>query len=173
MLRSFLSHRARMSLYGINQKASFPFITILYTVKLSDADCDRLARKCGKHGLTIGALAVSADYSFIVPTGTMIVHPVRSTGMFIGVMQSYRNMEKTQDRITKFIASHSNITQDRLLELMLDSSQLVKDVGTMLEGEQAVKEGMIDEVGGIKEAFAKLHSLIDKEKEKQEKNLMT
>ena len=77
------------------------------------------------------------------------------------------------DRITKFIASHSNITQDRLLELMLDSSQLVKDVGTMLEGEQAVKEGMIDEVGGIKEAFAKLHSLIDKEKEKQEKNLMT
>ena len=126
----------------------------------------------GSHSIG-GPLAVSADYSFIVPTGTMIVHPVRSTGMFIGVMQSYRNMEKTQDRITKFIASHSNITQDRLLELMLDSSQLVKDVGTMLEGEQAVKEGMIDEVGGIKEAFAKLHSLIDKEKEKQEKNLMT
>jgi ATP-dependent protease ClpP protease subunit len=122
----------------------------------------------GSHSIG-GPLAVSADYSFIVPTGTMIVHPVRSTGMFIGVMQSYRNMEKTQDRITKFI----NITQDRLLELMLDSSQLVKDVGTMLEGEQAVKEGMIDEVGGIKEAFAKLHSLIDKEKEKQEKNLMT
>ena len=118
----------------------------------------------GSHSIG-GPLAVSADYSFIVPTGTMIVHPVRSTGMFIGVMQSYRNMEKTQDRITKFIASHSNITQDRLLELMLDSSQLVKDVGTMLEGEQAVKEGMIDEVGGIKEAFAKLHSLIDKEKE--------
>ena len=126
----------------------------------------------GSHSIG-GPLAVSADYSFIVPTGTMIVHPVRSTGMFIGVMQSYRNMEKTQDRITKFIASHSNITQDRLLELMLDSSQLVKDVGTMLEGEQAVKEGMIDEVGGLKEAFAKLHSLIDKEKEKQEKNLMT
>ena len=98
----------------------------------------------GSHSIG-GPLAVSADYSFIVPTGTMIVHPVRSTGMFIGVMQSYRNMEKTQDRITKFIASHSNITQDRLLELMLDSSQLVKDVGTMLEGEQAVKEGMIDE----------------------------
>ena len=77
----------------------------------------------GSHSIG-GPLAVSADYSFIVPTGTMIVHPVRSTGMFIGVMQSYRNMEKTQDRITKFIASHSNITQDRLLELMLDSSQL-------------------------------------------------
>lgn len=122
----------------------------------------------GSHSIG-GPLAVSADYSFIVPTGTMIVHPVRSTGMFIGVLQSYRNMEKTQDRITKFIAAHSNITQDRLLELMLDSSQLVKDVGTMLEGEQAVKEGMIDEVGGIKEAFAKLHSLIDEEKQEKEK----
>ena len=79
-----------------------------------------------------GPLAVSADYSFIVPTGTMIVHPVRATGMFIGVIQSYRNMEKTQDRIARFISEHSKITQERLLELMLDSTQLVKDVGSML-----------------------------------------
>lgn len=114
----------------------------------------------GSHSIG-GPLAVAADYSFIVPTGTMIVHPVRSTGMFIGVIQSYRNMEKTQDRIARFIASHSKITQERLLELMLDSTQLVKDVGTMLEGEEAVKEGIIDEVGGIHEAFAKLHQLID------------
>ena len=119
----------------------------------------------GSHSIG-GPLAVSADYSFIVPTGTMIVHPVRSTGMFIGVMQSYRNMEKTQDRITKFIASHSNITQDRLLELMLDSSQLVKDVGTLLEGEEAVREGIIDEVGGIHQAFKKLYELIDEKREK-------
>ena len=70
----------------------------------------------------------------------MIVHPVRSTGMFIGVIQSYRNMEKTQERITQFIAAHSRITQERLTELMLDSTQLVKDVGTMLEGEEAVME---------------------------------
>ena len=115
----------------------------------------------GSHSIG-GPLAVSADYSFIVPTGTMIVHPVRSTGMFIGVIQSYRNMEKTQDRITRFIASHSRITQERLLELMLDSTQLVKDVGTMLEGEEAVREGLIDEVGGISQAFAKLHELIEK-----------
>ena len=91
----------------------------------------------------------------------MIVHPVRSTGMFIGVIQSYRNMEKTQDRITKFIASHSNITQERLEKLMLDSTQLVKDVGTLLEGEDAVKEGLIDEVGGISQALSKLHSMIE------------
>ena len=120
----------------------------------------------GSHSIG-GPLAVSADYSFIVPTGTMIVHPVRSTGMFIGVIQSYRNMEKTQDRIARFIASHSKITQERLLELMLDSTQLVKDVGTMLEGEDAVREGLIDEVGGISQAFAKLHEMI----EQRRKNL--
>lgn len=113
----------------------------------------------GSHSIG-GPLAVSADYSFIVPTGTMIVHPVRSTGMFIGVIQSYRNMEKTQDRIARFIAEHSRISQERLLELMLDSTQLVKDVGTMLEGREAVEEGLIDEVGGISQAFAKLHELI-------------
>ena len=71
----------------------------------------------GSHSIG-GPLAVSADYSFIVPTGTMIVHPVRSTGMFIGVIQSYRNMEKTQDRIARFISEHSRISQERLLELM-------------------------------------------------------
>ena len=114
----------------------------------------------GSHSIG-GPLAVSADYSFIVPSGTMFVHPVRSTGMFIGVIQSYRNMEKTQDRITKFIASHSNITQERLEKLMLDSTQLVKDVGTLLEGEDAVKEGLIDEVGGISQALSKLHSMIE------------
>ena len=91
--------------------------------------------------------------------------------MFIGVIQSYRNMERTQDRIIRFIASHSHISKERIVKLMLDSTQLVKDVGTMLEGEEAVREGMIDEVGGIHEAFQKLHELIDEErrKKKQEK----
>lgn len=115
----------------------------------------------GSHSIG-GPLAVSADYSFIVPSGTMIVHPVRSNGMFIGVYQSYRNMEKTQDRITNFISRHSKISQTRLEELMLDPSQLVKDVGTMLEGKDAVKEGLIDEVGGISQAMRKLHEMIDK-----------
>ena len=117
----------------------------------------------GSHSIG-GPLAVSADYSFIVPSGTMIVHPVRSSGMFIGVIQSYRNMEKTQDRITRFIAAHSQITKERLEELMLDSTQLVKDVGTMLEGEDAVREGMIDEVGGISMALKKLREMIRQKK---------
>ena len=113
-------------------------------------------------GHSIGVpLAVSADYSFIVPSATMVVHPVRSNGMFIGVMQSYRNMEKIQDRITGFIASHSRMKQERIEELMLDTSQLVKDVGTMLEGEEAVQEGLIDETGGIKEALEKLYEMIE------------
>ena len=114
-------------------------------------------------GHSIGVpMAVSADYSFIVPRATMVIHPVRSNGMFIGVMQTYRNMEKIQDRITRFIADHSNMKRERIEELMLDTSQLVKDVGTMLEGEEAVREGLIDETGGIRQAMEKLYELIEK-----------
>lgn len=107
-----------------------------------------------------GPLAVSADYSFIVESGTMIIHPVRSNGMFIGVMQSLKNMERTQDRITGFMAAHSKMSQRRIEELMLDPTQLVKDVGTLLEGDEAVKEGLIDEVGGISKALKKLREMI-------------
>lgn len=118
-------------------------------------------------GHSIGVpMAVSADYSFIVPTATMVLHPVRSSGMFIGVAQTYRNMEKIQDRITTFISEHSNTSQKRLEELMLDTTQLVKDVGTMLEGEEAVREGLINEVGGMKEALAKLYQLIEEKNKK-------
>ena len=116
-------------------------------------------------GHSIGVpMAVSADYSFVVPSATMVIHPVRSSGMFIGVAQTYRNMEKIQDRITTFISNHSNTTQKRLEELMLDTTQLVKDVGTMLEGKEAVEEGLIDEVGGMKEALAKLYQMIEERK---------
>ena len=116
-------------------------------------------------GHSIGVpLAVSADYSFIVPSATMVIHPVRSNGMFIGVMQSYQNLVKTQDRITSFISKHADISVARLEELMLDTSTLVKDVGTMLEGEEAVREGLINEVGGIRQALEKLYALIRSQK---------
>lgn len=118
-----------------------------------------------------GPLAVSADYSFIVESGTMIIHPVRSNGMFIGVMQSLKNMEKTQDRITSFMAAHSNVSQKRIEELMLDSTQLVKDVGTLLEGREAVKEGLIDSVGGISDALNKLHEMIRENGKNPNKNV--
>ncbi|MDD2979234.1 MAG: ATP-dependent Clp protease proteolytic subunit [Hespellia sp.] len=120
----------------------------------------------GSHSIG-GPLAVSADYSFIVPTGTMVIHPVRASGMFIGVIQSFRNIQQTQDRITGFIASHSHISQRRLEELMMDPTQLVKDVGTMLTGKEAVDEGMIDCVGGVSDAMKMLHDLIEKYRQKR------
>ena len=114
----------------------------------------------GSHSIG-GPLAVSAQYSFIVPSGTMIIHPVRTSGMFIGVPQSLRNMIRTQDRITRFLADHSKMSQQRIEDLMLNSTELVKDVGTLLEGRDAVREGLIEEVGGISDALSKLHEMID------------
>ena len=114
----------------------------------------------GSHSIG-GPLAVAADYSFIVPSGTMIIHPVRSNGMFIGVQQSLQNMIRTQKRITGFLAAHSHMNEERIEELMLNPTELVKDVGTLLEGEDAVREGMIDEVGGMSHALRKLHQMID------------
>ncbi len=120
----------------------------------------------GSHSIG-GPLAVAAKYSFIVPTGTMIIHPVRSNGMFIGVKQSLQNMLRTQDRITGFLARHSNMKKERVEELMLNPTELVKDVGTLLEGQEAVSEGLIDEVGGMKDALHKLHEMIDEHKRKK------
>ena len=124
----------------------------------------------GSHSIG-GPLAVSAKYSFIVPSGTMIIHPVRSNGMFIEVEQSLRNMIRTQDRITRFLSQHSHMTQERIEELMLNPTELVKDVGTLLEGEEAVKEGLIDEVGGMSEALNKLHEMIDQSRQKKYENM--
>ena len=114
----------------------------------------------GSHSIG-GPLAVAADYSFIVPSGTTIIHPVRSNGMFIGVQQSLQNMIRTQKRITGFLAAHSHMNEERIEELMLNPTELVKDVGTLLEGEDAVREGLIDEVGGMSHALRKLHQMID------------
>lgn len=122
----------------------------------------------GSHSIG-GPLAVAAKYSFIVPTGTMIIHPVRSNGMFIGVQQSLENMIRTQDRITGFLAAHSHMEKKRIEELMLNPTELVKDVGTLLEGEKAVEEGLIDEVGGMSDALCKLHEMIDESKRKKSK----
>ena len=124
----------------------------------------------GSHSIG-GPLAVSAKYSLIVPSGTMIIHPVRSNGMFIGVEQSLRNMIRTQDRITRFLSQHSHMTQERIEELMLNPTELVKDVGTLLEGKEAVKEGLIDEVGGMSEALNKLHEMIDQSRQKKYENM--
>lgn len=115
----------------------------------------------GSHSIGV-PLAVSADYSFIVKSATMMIHPVRTGGTFIGVLQSYRNIEKIQDRITRFISDHSNMEQQEVERLMLAVGEQVKDAGTILDGEDAVKRRLIDQLGGMKEAFAKVLELCEK-----------
>ena len=105
-------------------------------------------------------LAVSTDYSFIVPSATMIIHPVRMNGMVLGTPQTYSKFQQIQDRIINFIASHSQAEKNRLEELMMNTSMLSKDLGTVLVGKDAVVQGLIKEVGGINRALAKLYQLI-------------
>ena len=115
----------------------------------------------GSHSIGV-PIAVSTDYSFIVPTGTMVIHPVRLNGMVIGVAQTFDYFKQIQDRISHFVTGHSNISEKRFLELMMETKVLTKDVGSVLVGKEAVKEGIIDQVGGIKDALKKLHKLIEK-----------
>ena len=119
-------------------------------------------------GHSIGVpLATSADYSFITPSATMIVHPVRMNGFVIGVAQTFHYFKKMQERINNFIVRTSKIDKDELERMMLKSDELLNDMGTILIGQQAVECGLIDNVGGIKDALDKLDELI---REKQEKN---
>ncbi len=113
----------------------------------------------GSHSIGV-PIAVSTSYSFIVPTGTMVIHPVRLNGMIIGVAQTFEYFKQIQERITGFVTNHCEIGKDRFLELMMETEVLTKDVGSILVGDQTVAEGIIDEVGGIKEATAKLHQMI-------------
>ena len=114
-------------------------------------------------GHSIGVpLAVSTNYSFIVPTGTMIVHPVRMNGMVIGAPQTYEYFKRIQDRITSFVSGHSHVERKRLEEMMLQTGEMTKDLGTILVGEAAVQEGLIDAVGGMKEALCMLYQLMEK-----------
>ena len=115
----------------------------------------------GSHSIGV-PLAVSADYSFIVPTGTMMIHPVRMSGMIIGAAQTYEYFEMIQDRILNFVASHADIAYDQLKRLMLNTEMLTRDLGTVLVGQEAVNKGLINEVGGIRQAICKLHSMMGK-----------
>jgi ATP-dependent protease ClpP protease subunit len=119
-------------------------------------------------GHSIGVpLAVAAQHSFIAPSATMTIHPVRLNGTIVGAPQTYDYFEKMQERISDFILTNSSIPADRLKDLMLDTSKMVLDVGTLLIGEQAVKEKLIDEVGGLNEAMERLYEMIAQEREKK------
>ncbi len=114
----------------------------------------------GSHSIGV-PIAVSTDYSFIVPSGTMVIHPVRMSGMVIGAPQTFNYFKEVQNRIISFVCEHCRISKKRLEELMMETEVLTKDVGSVLEGKEAVKEGIIDAIGGISQAIQKLHELID------------
>jgi len=111
-------------------------------------------------GHSIGSsIAVSANYSFIAPSATMTIHPIRLTGLVIGVPQTYEYLDKMQDRVVRFVIEHSNISTEKFRELMFRTGDLARDIGTVLVGEDAVKWGLIDEVGGMKQALGKIKQL--------------
>ncbi|MGI6589013.1 MAG: ClpP family protease [Peptococcia bacterium] len=112
-------------------------------------------------GHSIGVpIAVAADYSFIAETATMTIHPIRLTGLVIGVPQTYEYLDKMQDRVIRFIEKHSSISTKKLRELMFQTGDLARDIGTVLVGVDAVKMGLINEVGSLSQAVNKLSDLI-------------
>lgn len=112
-------------------------------------------------GHSIGVpITVSTNYSYIVATASMTIHPIRLTGMVIGVPQTYEYLDKMQDRIIKFVNLHSRISEEKFRELMFRTGELVRDIGTVLIGREAVDLGLVDEVGGLNDALTKLRSLI-------------
>jgi ATP-dependent protease ClpP protease subunit len=123
-------------------------------------------------GHSIGVpLATASDYSFITPSATMIVHPVRMNGFVIGVPQTFEYFRKMQERIVEFVVRTSKIDSDDFRRLMSQTDELLNDIGTILIGDQAVECGLIDEVGGIREALDKLEELIGQgEKNEMENN---
>lgn len=115
-------------------------------------------------GHSIGVpLAVSCKRSFIVPTATMTVHPVRMNGTVLGVPQTLSYFEKMQDRIARFVENNSQITAEEFRALMMKTGELIMDVGTVLDGEKAVKCGLVDELGGLSDALDYLESVIERE----------
>ncbi|NLZ93756.1 MAG: Clp protease ClpP [Firmicutes bacterium] len=117
-------------------------------------------------GHSIGVpIAVSTDYSFITETATMTIHPIRLSGLVIGVPQTYEYLDKMQDRVIKFVTKHSRISAEKFRRLMFCTDQLARDIGTVMVGKDAVEDGLIDEVGGLGQAIAKLQELINKKNE--------
>ncbi|WLD95208.1 ClpP family protease [Alkalihalobacillus sp. AL-G] len=122
-------------------------------------------------GHSIGVpIAVAGDYSFIAETATMTIHPVRLTGLVIGVPQSFEYMDRMQDRVISFVLRHSNIEEEKFKDLMLSKGNLTRDIGTNVVGDDAVEYGLINQVGGLGMAMKKLNELIESNKPKEEQD---
>ncbi len=123
-------------------------------------------------GHSIGVpIAVATDYSFIAETATMTIHPLRLNGLLIGVPQTFEYLDKMQDRIIKFVASHSEVPEEKFKELMFRTGDLVRDIGSVLIGKEAVHCGLINELGGINQALKKLDELIELNTESRKRGL--
>ena len=121
-------------------------------------------------GHSIGVpLAVAAKKSFIAPSATMTIHPVRMSGLMVGVPQTLEYFQRMQERITRFVAENSKISPERFYELAMNTKELVMDVGTILDGVDAVEEGLIDSLGSLSDAMTCLYQMIDKTKGKNKK----
>ncbi|WP_317450892.1 ClpP family protease [Alkalibacillus aidingensis] len=115
-------------------------------------------------GHSIGVpIAVSADHSFITETATMTIHPIRLTGLVIGVPQTFEYLDKMQERVINFVTHHSNIEEEKFKDLMFAKGNLTRDIGTNVVGQDAVDHGLIDSIGGVKEAMVKLNEMINKD----------
>ncbi|WP_420825704.1 ClpP family protease [Thalassobacillus pellis] len=120
-------------------------------------------------GHSIGVpIAVSTDYSFITETATMTIHPIRLTGLVIGVPQTFEYMDKMQERVVSFVTRNSSVTEEKFKELMFAKGNLTRDIGTNVVGDKAVEYGLIDAVGGVKDAMAKLNEEIEQRKSEQQ-----
>lgn len=119
-------------------------------------------------GHSIGVpLAVSAKHSFIVPSATMTIHPIRMNGTVIGVPQTYEYFNKMQERVVNFVVKNSNIKKEVFTELMMKTGEIANDVGCIVLGDEAVRKGLIDEVGGIQEALECLYTMIEENKNEE------
>lgn len=120
-------------------------------------------------GHSIGVpIAVSTDHSFIAETASMTIHPIRLSGLVIGVPQTYEYLDKMQDRVVRFVTAHSSITEEKFRDLMFRTGELARDIGTVLIGQDAIECGLINEVGGMHQALGKLNSLIEEWKARNE-----
>jgi ATP-dependent protease ClpP protease subunit len=121
-------------------------------------------------GHSIGVpLAVAAKHSFIVPSATMTIHPVRMNGMLLGVPQTLEYFQRMQERITRFVTQNSKISAERFYDLSMNTQELVMDVGSVLDGPDAVNEGLIDSLGSLADAIDCLYAMIDEGKAKNKK----
>lgn len=115
----------------------------------------------GGHSIGI-PLAVCTKKSFITPTASMTVHPVRMTGLVVGAPQTYRYFERIQEQIADFVTANSRISRNQFMEYMMATGQMATDVGTILYGREAVESGLIDSLGGLSDALCALHEMIGK-----------